>query len=445
MQEGRNSLMGFRDLESLLSCFRSRGVRRVYAKQLAENDNCKQQIYLGGSFEVLGQLPFTAIREEPGGRRPNFKASLNLHWIDSIGNAERANGAQLILYPDYPEVRLSGFLRGCSLAPSSHLQPVPPGQRQHNSAPDGRILFFGVTDFGSIYVWLAARDTPVATEFPLKIIKEGYEHSGVFWHVPIVAKQNNRNELIAEIRRIHQAGWHPSKRLTVNGEIISYTARNGGGYTLEALLGVKPNAVSAPDFLGYEIKAYSTSKVTLMTPEPNVGFYGTEGVEAFVRRYGHPTANDTLYFTGAHRVGQACPSSGQTLELDGFDPTNGKILDVSGGIMLRDSDGNISAGWSFKGLIEHWGRKHASAAYVPYASNGMTPISYQYRSPILIGEGTNFEMYLKAMHQGKVIYDPGSKVTGASTGKSQVKARSQFRIAIRELSCLYRNFESVPL
>ena len=436
--------MSFGDLESLLSCFRARGVRKVYAKQLAENDNCKQQIYLGGSFEVLGQLPFTEIREEPGGKRPNFKARLNLHWLDSSGNAERANGAQLILYPDYPEVRLSGFLRGCSLAPSSHLQPVPLEKRHHNSGPDGRVLFFGVTDSGAIYLWLAAKRTTIATEFFQAIAS--YERSGVFWHIPLVAiNKSNRDELISEIRRIHQQGWHSGKRLTANGQLINYTARNGGGYTLEALLGVRPNSVSAPDFLGYEIKAYSSSKVTLMTPEPNVGFYGTEGVEAFVRRYGHATADDTLYFTGSHKVGLACPSSGQTLELEGFDPASGKILDVTGGIMLRDADGNVSAGWSFKGLIEHWGRKHASAAYVPYESDGRTPISYLYGSPMLIGEGTNFELYLRAMHQGKVIYDPGSKVMDASSSRSKVKARSQFRISIRELPCLYRSFESVHL
>jgi hypothetical protein len=91
--------MSFASLESLLSCFKNAGVRSVFAKQLAENDNSKQQIYLGNSFEVLGQLPFTTIKEESGGRRHNFKAAIHLKWIDAAGNMELASGAQLILYP----------------------------------------------------------------------------------------------------------------------------------------------------------------------------------------------------------------------------------------------------------------------------------------------------------------------------------------------------------
>ena len=157
--------MSFASLESLLRSFKSVGVRSVFAKLLAENDNSKQQIYLGNSFEVLGQLPFTEITEESGGRRHNFKAAIDLRWMDALGNLERASGAQLILYPDYPEVRLSGFLRGCSLAPSSDMRPIPPGQRQHFNGPDGRVLFFGVSDSGIVVAWLAIASSSVAHEF----------------------------------------------------------------------------------------------------------------------------------------------------------------------------------------------------------------------------------------------------------------------------------------
>lgn len=226
---------------------------------------------------------------------------------------------------------------------------------------------------------------------------------------------------------------------------MAYRAQNGGGYTLEALLGVKPNAVAGPDFMGWEIKAYSSDKVTLMTPEPDAGYYGKHGVEAFVRKYGRKIAGDRFYFTGTHRANQLCNSSGQTLRLNGFDASNGKIIDVSGGIELVDGKGNLSAAWSFQGLIEDWGRKHAAAAYVPYEKKKSTPPEYHYKSPILLGEATEFSLYLLSLSSGLAMYDPGSKVMNASTNRSTVKARNQFRIPVRYLGSLYRKFEAVDL
>ncbi len=37
-----------------------------------------------------------------------------------------------------------------------------------------------------------------------------------------------------------------------DGSITPYLARNGGGYTLEAELGILPNSYSEPDLLGWE-------------------------------------------------------------------------------------------------------------------------------------------------------------------------------------------------
>lgn len=438
--------MAFPNLDALLNRMRALGAQRLYAKPLAENDNSKQQVYFGGSFEILKQVPFTTIREEPGGKRPNFKAGLNFWWIDDLGHEEQASGAQLILYPDYPEVRLSGFLRGCSIAPSTNMQPVPAVQRKHNNGPDGRVLFLGITETGKILSYLAVDGSSVSQEF--KAQQATLAQVGVFWEVPLAAKIDTRIQLISDLRAIHNAGWHLGKRLNAKGVQIPYKARNGGGYTLEALLGIIPNGISEPDYLGWEIKAFSGDRITLMTPEPDLGYYGSKGVEAFVRQYGKPkkTGGDILYFTGTHKVGQKCHSTNLTMKLDGFDAAQGKIAKVSGGIFLEDPTGILSAGWSFKRLIEHWGRKHAAAAYVPYASslaNGHP--QYQYSSPIYLGEETTFERYLVAMNSGKVIYDPGSKVEDASTKHSRVKARSQFRISRKQLPCLYAKFNPVNL
>jgi hypothetical protein len=424
------------------------GAKRIYCKLLAENDNSKQQVYFGGSFEILKQLPYMDIREEPGGKRPNFKASLDMSWINAEGHTALAPGAQLILYPDYPEVRLSGFLRGCPIAPSHLMQPVPSAERKFNNGPDGRVLFLGVTESGNIYAYLSSADSNVSKDFLGLISSDSVTKTGVFWLIPPPAEENSREKLLSALKAIHHAGWHESRRLNRQGQVISYTAQNGGGYTLEALLGIIPNGIAEPDYLGWEVKAYSSGRVTLMTPEPDLGFYGTHGVEAFVRKYGRDTGGDTLYFTGTHRSNQLCEASQQTLKLEGFAPNqagSGKITDVGGGILLIDCAGEIGAGWSFRRLMEHWGRKHAAAAYVPYSKQADLPPLYRYDSPVLLGEETAFELYLGAIDAGHVVYDPAPKITNASTLNSRVKARSQFRIPIKKLPSLYKKFSAVDL
>jgi hypothetical protein len=437
--------MSFKNIDSLIHAMRSLGAVNILCKPLAENDNSKQQIYLGGNYEILKQLPFSDMRSEPGVKRQNFKASLNFYWINENLQAEQAEGAQLILYPDYPEVRLSGFLRGCSIAPSNLLQPIPKESRLHNNGSDGRHLFLGVTEDKRILAYLSTATSTISVAMTQKIQAGDCQLSGVLYFITKTNQLDSRSILLARLREIHQVGLHQSMRLNKQGVPISYTAQNGGGYTLEALLGIKPNGEAAPDFMGWEVKAYSGSRITLMTPEPDSGYYGKNGVEAFVRKYGRQLPDDVLYFTGTHKVGVNCASSGQTLMLDGFDSSNGKILNVDGGINLTDANGNISAGWTFNGLITHWSRKHAAAAYVPYKKYPAIPPDYQYNSPVLLGEETEFHLFLSAMERGDVVFDPGSKVEQASTPKSRVKARSQFRVSLKKLSCLYKKFEAVDI
>jgi MvaI/BcnI restriction endonuclease family len=431
--------MTFASINTLTERLRTLGVMRLFCKPLAENDNSKQQIYLGGSFEVLQLLPHTNIRTEALGKRPNFKASLDFSWLDEAGTVAVAPRSQLILYPDYPEVRLSGFLMGCATAPSRLLQPLPSGMRKRFNESDGRVLFFGVAAGDRIFAYLASAESLISKEFFTR------PQEGVLWHLPFGKITNGRDALLMRLREIRDAGWHVSRRLDGAGRVIPYVAQNGGGYTLEALLGIRPNANAAPDFMGWEIKAYSGGRVTLMTPEPDAGYYGEHGVRAFVRKYGRDVGDDVLYFTGIHRIGELCSNSGQMLRLRGFDHVKQKIIEIDGGIELVDQQGNISAAWTFQGLISHWARKHAAAAYVPYKKNVDKPPEYQYKSPVLLGEETEFPLYLSALQSGLVVYDPGSKITSASTSASKVKARSQFRIPVKQLKALYKKFGPVDL
>lgn len=431
----------FADLADLLRRFASLGATRAFCKPLAENDNSKQQIYLGGSLEVLQMFPVKDVVATPNGMDSTYKAKLDFVWI-SDDETERAVGAQLILYPRYPEVRLSGFLRGCKTAPNEQLRPVPADQRQFNNGPDGRILFFGVTSAGETLAYLASADSPLAREFRQRQAEGEYSQQYVFFNLPLLGR-DSKSILLEKLSEIRDTGWHPSIKLTKAGEIAPYKARNGGGYTLEALLGIIPNGKAEPDFLGWEIKAYSGNRITLMTPEPNGGIYGEGGVEVFVRKFGRPTGNDTLYFTGTHRADCRNSRTGLTLVVRGFDPAQNVIEDVNGGVELLTDKGQCAAAWSFGGLMISWNKKHAQAAYIPYKSEKEKAPAYRYFSPALMGEGTDLNHYLAALCAGLVIFDPGSKVMNASTAKSSVKARSQFRMPVKHLPTLYKNFGPV--
>ena len=431
--------MSFQNVDRLLARFKELGADRVFCKRLAENDNSKQQIYLGGSFEVLSFFPHGEITAYPELGEPNFKAPLDLYWID-VSDAERASGAQLILYPSYPEVRLSGFLKGCRTAPSQHLRQIP---KEERLGKDGRVLVFGTTSDKRTLAYLAPAQTSLARELLDRF--EASPPRGLFLELTIpVGSDESKANVLAALRRIHAGGFHTSCRRNNQGIVIPYKATNGGGYTLEALLGITPNGKSEPDYLGWEIKGHSSNRVTLMTPEPNGGFYGEHGVKEFVERYGHDVAGGGMYFTGGHKVGERCAATGMTLGVIGFNPADPKTLNVDGSVQLLDTKGREAASWAFAQLLTHWNRKHAFAAYVRYTPQ-KEPLAYRYDTPVLMGEHTDFKMFLLALCSGAIVFDPGSKVTHARTARATVKARSQFRINTNHLGLLYQRLTAESL
>ncbi len=434
-------MIEFASISSLLSRFLELDAARAFFKSLSENDNSKQQIYLGGGFEVLSFFPHGTVKAHPGLKDPTFKAGLSFFWV-SPEHAEEASHTQLILYPKYPEVRLSGFLRGCQTAPSEFLRPVPKEERR---GVDGRVLFFGVTQDGRTLAHLAPSGSSLALEALEIQRKKGTD--SLFTDLPVRGKSENANRklLLDKLGEIHRMGFVASVRLDRHGNPNPYKARNGGGYTLEALLGIKPNGESNPDFLGWEVKAFSRNNITLMTPEPDGGLYGEKGVAAFIRQFGHASGENRLYFTGTHRFGRRLPTTGLLLEVNGFDPATRMITDVAGSIQLTDAMGRNAASWGFADLLTHWNRKHASAVYVRYESSVSGEIQYKFQSPVWLGQHTDFVKYLSALTDGRIVFDPGSKIDNANSIQSHVKARSQFRIKFRDLAILYESFETVNL
>jgi len=217
---------------------------------------------------------------------------------------------------------------------------------------------------------------------------------------------------------------------------------------LESLLGIQSNGYALPDFRGWEVKARNvgnadnpgTSVVTLFTPEPTSGAYVDEAFTDFMRRYGYPDTHgrdDRLNFGGVYRAGGPAHSrTGVRLVLDGFNPET-KQYAADGAIRLVNAQDNEAMAWSFAKLMDHWKIKHAQAAFVPSELRKSDEREYRYGRSILLGEGAEFGLFLEAVHEGKVYYDPGIKLEGVSTERPKAKRRSQFRVNSKDLSTLY--------
>lgn len=445
-------------VKKLVDIFRCQGVVRIYYKQLSPNDNSKNQPYMAGHLSDLAFLPTGEISETTSAsnkqknnkRRIKYLVALDFKWLSSDGKLFPAPDAKLIYYPQYPEVRLSGFLSKTQFDNGGWMDPYKKGRSE------GRVLFFGVKNTREIISYLAIPESRIAKEietYPAVGI------SGVFNEILASEKKENlssREVLISELARIHNKEWIGSKRLDADGNVKNYKAQNGGGYTLEAELGVIPNGIAEPDFMGWEIKQFGVKKchlinskpLTVMTPEPDGGFYLDQGAEAFVRKYGYSVEEKPgrYDFTGRHFANKACEKSGMTLQTIGFDSETGTITDASGSIALLDASGNPASVWTFAKIMEHWKRKHAKAAYIPSLSttaNGQHR-SYNYCSNVRLFTGTSFTKLLQAINDQQVYYDPGINIKNADT-RPVTKRRSQFRIKSSELISLYDSLEDVDV
>lgn len=147
---------------------------------------------------------------------------------------------------------------------------------------------------------------------------------------------------------------------------------------------------------------------------------------------------DRLNFGGIHRVGHRADRTGLRLELNGYDVRSGKLTDAHGSLALVDTTDSVAASWSFEGLLAHWIRKHAKAAYVPAEKESGVETRYRYGQRVTFAEGTNYSKLLAALASGVVYLDPGIKLENAST-VPRVKRRNQFRVKFADLGYLYHS------
>jgi hypothetical protein len=433
-------------LAAVFAMFRAHGVTEALYKVLPSNANSKNQVYLASDFSQLGKIPSGEVTlhestsEKSGGQEGVFRAQLDFYWLGQNGQAHLAPGAKLIFYPQYPEVRFSGFLRGCKSAPSSLWLKEKRGEEP------GRILVLGLSSSKKIFGITLPPEAPAA-----KAIRAGnHDAYGALYILPMPGHSEGGGflELMKELCRIHHRGWVPSTRLAPNGHLVPCNSSNCNGNTLESLLGIKSNGYSLPDFHGWEVKARQVanadmpgaSVVTLFTPEPTAGEYVDAGVEEFIRRYGYPDTRgreDRLNVGGVYRAGAAAHKrTNLRLVLDGFISESGHYAST-GAIQLLDSKDRVAAAWPFVKLLDHWKAKHAHAAFVPSQAVTVGERQYRYGRGIMLGEGAEFRLFLNAVHRGTIYYDPGIKLEGVSTPSPKAKKRSQFRVGSRDIPSLY--------
>ena len=447
------------DLKRIVNMLSSLGASDIYVKKLSPNDNSKNQLYLGGHLTDLSFLPTGEIevkkssstKTNHSNKKIIYQAPLHLKWVDPEGNIYPAPNAKLIYYPQYPEVRFSGFLKGSSANISQWMDPKKMGRAE------GRWLIMGVSNNKTVYSYLASPDSNLAQELRHTTVTQNRSALSQIHHQAIGTVLTDRQRLTKKLLEIHDKGWIAGKKMGANGTTTSYKASNAGGYTLEALLDIPPNGIAEPDYHGWEIKQFRVREfpkkgaqpTTLMTPEPNGGRYATQGAEAFIRHYGYAAGSgkpDRLNFGGIHKAYTQCKKTKLTMKLQGFNRGNSSITNASGEIALMDNKGNVAASWSFPKMMNHWKRKHSQAAYIPCQ---MRPVKdwheYRYGSDIELGIGTDFEMFLSAMAAGHVYYDPGMKVEKSSSSRPKIKRRSQFRTHHLYLCALYKEFKFVDL
>jgi hypothetical protein len=420
------------------------GAERVIFKCLSNNDNSKQQIYLGSDFDVLRLIQHGDLVADDKTAPTNkvmYKASLDFHWISFKGENQRASWAQLILYPKYPEVRMSGVAKGCAMAPS-HLLKEPTKEQRRARMDTPRCLMLGLCRDGRILAYLDHWTGPVSHE-AAQLIGSGEASSiATVFHERKHPGHDSKAALLERLRQIYLMGAIRSCRLDAKGNRIEYRAQNGAGYTLESLFNITPNGRSEPDHLGWELKSHSSGPVTLMTPEPDTGSY-LEDLGTFLQAYGRET-NERRDFTGRHNAWQRNDRTGLTLRMEGYDQESGEIVDTSGGLLMRDDAGNIAAGWSFDKLLTHWSRKHARTAYVPYRKENHDIPYYTYGPSVHICEGAELKRFLRALNESVIYHDPGINMKW-NNGRWKSKKRNQFRIVWNNVSRIYESMTEETL
>ena len=454
--------MPFSNFKEVEKIFSSVGIYKIYVRELQEKqDNTKNQIYFG-TGSVLNLLPCTIkkgsestsnSKEKSQQGQNKIEAKLDFYWFNNDGNLYNAPNAQLIFYFQYPEVRLSGFFKGCDIRADCL-------RREKQLNYGRRILIIGIKENTKIFALvLNEKEDSVVLDFP-DLKKD--ESVDIFLSHNIISSNNifsasPYDELIDRMKDIC-GQWYSSRRLVNRDEgPIPFAGNQGCGLTLEALLGIEMNSSKKPDFKGIEIKSYKKGgSISLMTPQPDAGERFKLTFRDFMKEYGWQSTNPKhpgrIVFTGPFRIGQINEGKGYDLRIEGYNNLKNKFLSDQIFVGLyRLFDNKLVASWSGKKLLEHWIKKHSEALYVQYESKVVTDNKgkkvkqYLYNGKLLYGKGTSIINFFNALAQSLVVYDPADEIYENGTPKS----RSQWRVNVstfeKQMTVFYDFCEEINL
>lgn len=424
--------------EEIVTTLKNLGSDRILIKLLSPNDNSKNQIYLGGDFSALQMFPTGEVVKNEGTSNKKkktseiLKAQLPLFWLTESGQLESSKFATFILYPQYPEVRMSGMLRGCRNAPSQIIA----------SREEGRILIFGISKSNfKVICFALERQDHASEEIRNQIASEHFELTGVFYTL----KPQTRliDMIVGKLRTIDFTVFHKTFYLT-KGQRIFTTNRNSCGTTLEGLLGIESNSLPTPDWSDWELKAVSTkkypepypsSRVTLLTGEPDGGLYVTD-LNQFMLNYTRMKDANERNFTGPWHMKKGVFHD---LQLS-YNENESKI------VLMDTSPNPIEvASWDLAGIINHWKSKHQHAVFVPYTKDKNTK-QVKFSPLVCIGEGATFELFFSALRNGTIMLDPGVKFTyNPEKVKWDVHKRTQWRTVLKQLPTIYSLFSFIDV
>jgi hypothetical protein len=451
------------------------GADKAILKMLPKNANDKNQVYFASSFSSLynnfdltlaergTSTSQTKDHSTPGSYIPEAVFNQFL-WAKRDGSHIKAKNVKVIVYTQYPEARLSGFLTTENTMPQSLSIAYTKAHPESK-----RLLVLGRLPGGACValVYLNVPETLAAEVAMLP----GLEGSKV---CKVLRIDLGYGEKL--FSRLAEIVSRPLKgcRLDTFGNTLPFAGTQVCGYTLEHALDIAPNAGKDGDLYGIELKTHTQAKVTLFTPEPDFGLYA-DNFEEFMRKYGYDKGGE-LRVTGTHRANERCAKSKLTLKVREYhvanpdDPKSDWVRDGIGTrkpfpynpvtsltskmnaveVVLEDDCGFVAAGWSLERLMNNWGVKHNEVVYISASKTRNTNAAeveqgFEYlvtfAPKVIWCRETSAEYLLKAIDNGVIYLDPAPKFVPGDASKNKRRAQWRVNDITKAIVALYDHIE----